>query len=64
MQVSGRQCVTVVLRTRGLDYTINVDVTSYQDGVRRTHNSNRDGSTGRAKADEVRILLSGPLASM
>jgi hypothetical protein len=41
-------------RKRGLDYTFNVDVTSYRDGIRRTHNSNRDGSTGRANADEVR----------
>ena len=33
-----------------------MDVTSYRDGIRRTHNSNRDGSAGRANADEVRTL--------
>ena len=45
--------VKILRRIQGLDYTYNVDVTSYTDGVRRTHNSNADGSTGRANADEV-----------
>lgn len=40
-------------RERGLDYTHNVDVVSYTDGVRHTHNANEDGSTGQADADQV-----------
>lgn len=40
-------------RERGLDYTFNVDVVSYTGGVRHTHNANKDGSTGRADADQA-----------